>query len=152
MRYLFGRNKSRGVLRPNFFTSIYLLLHRMIDLASSSSPKIFYWYIFIIVQNDWACLEFFAQIFLQVYIYYYTEWLTSRWVPRPRSFTDIFILIQNDWACVEFFAKNFLLVMNINKQVERNCSPQNFLYAVQSDFLWKFANMLIHAEKKGTAN
>ena len=28
----------------------------------------------------------------------------------------------------------------------------NKIYAVQSDFLRKFANMLIHAEKKGTTN
>ena len=107
----------------------------MIELAWSSSPK----------------------LFLQVYIYYYTEWLTSGRVPRLKSNTDIFILIQNDWACVEFFAQTFLVVMNINIQVERNCSPKNvyqyntqvekyiywikiyaqIIYAVQSDFLWK---------------
>ena len=54
----------------------------MIDIAKSSSPKIFYYYKFIIKQND--------------------------------------------WACVEFFAQNSLLVININIQVERNCSPKHF--------------------------
>ena len=86
----------------------------MIELAWSSSPKIFYWYVFIIVQNDWPCLEFFAQIFLQVYIsynthndwyreeflaqnfllvqiHYYTEWLSLRGVLRPKFFIGMFL-------------------------------------------------------------
>ena len=122
----------------------------MIELAWSSSPKFFYKYIFTITQNDWPRVEFLAQNFLLVYIYnctewlsllgvlrpnfftsiyllLHTEWLTSRRVPGPKVFYWwIFILIQNDWACLEFFAQTFLLVMNINIQVERNCSPKNF--------------------------
>ena len=84
----------RRVLHLKFFTGIYLLLYRVADLLYNFSPKIFYKYILISIQNGWARVELFPPNFLLVYIYYYTEWLSLSRVHRRKLFTSIYLLLH----------------------------------------------------------
>ena len=63
----------RRVHGPKSFTSIYLLLYRVIELALRSSPNLFFFgiYIYSVLQNHRFRVEFFAQIFLLVYMCYF---------------------------------------------------------------------------------
>ena len=75
--------------------SIYVLFYRIIAFALSSSPKFFYQYI---------CVIF-------IYIYYYTEWLRSRRVHRPKFFTSIFLLLYRVFELALRSSPNFFLIV-----------------------------------------
>ena len=64
----------RRVHRPKSFTSIYLLLYRVIELALRSSPNLFF-------------LVYISVVF--------TESSLSRRVLRPNFFTSIYVLFSN---------------------------------------------------------
>ena len=83
---------SRRVPRPKFFASIYLLLLRMIDIAKSVSPKIFYWYI----HNN-------------------TEWLSLRGVLRPKFFTSNEYQYTGRKKC--FCPKIFISIIHMSRKI-----------------------------------
>ena len=54
--------------RPKFFTSINLLLYRVLELALRSSPNFLKQYIYDVLQNHCFRVEFFALFFFYYYI------------------------------------------------------------------------------------
>ena len=68
---------------------MYLLVYRMVELGLSCS-----------LPN-----------FLLLHIYYYTEWLSSRRVHRPKFFTSIYLLLYRVFELALRSSSNFFLIV-----------------------------------------